>query len=251
MYTRIALSAIKQEAKNLKNSNSELKHTQALNKIAKKYGYEKFEILKSKAKNCNGEQSILIYYDDKKNTYLSGLYDQNFIVPRFSDFKNRKVAIIGSTSAGKTSLLLSMHEDIDNKSTLIIDSQKKSVFNKDIFAERKRKASIKYFGRQYPFFENISFADFDSKNIDIESFKTIIVDEGWQIPTGSNLHSEITKAIMSPNKTVVITFQTINDAKRFGVKIIPIEEFRSSTNKDRTLSLYAISSISVKTQIES
>ena len=43
---RITLTEIKQEAKDLKQSNPNLKHTQALNKVAQKYGYEKFEILK-------------------------------------------------------------------------------------------------------------------------------------------------------------------------------------------------------------
>jgi len=50
---RITLAEIKQEAKDLKTKEPKLKHTEALNKIAQKYGYEKYEILKAKAgKNC-------------------------------------------------------------------------------------------------------------------------------------------------------------------------------------------------------
>lgn len=45
---RITLAEIKQEIKDLKKSNTRLRHTQALNEVAQKYGYEKFEILKAK-----------------------------------------------------------------------------------------------------------------------------------------------------------------------------------------------------------
>ena len=80
MYKQLTLNDIKQEAQNLKKSDTGLKHTEALNRIAQKYGYEKFEVLKAKAESDNGEHFILIpsssdnlYIVDEGNRYLPNL----------------------------------------------------------------------------------------------------------------------------------------------------------------------------------
>lgn len=53
MPTQISIKKIKQEAKEYKNQYN-LKHTVALNKIAEKYGFNKFEILKNESNKNNG-----------------------------------------------------------------------------------------------------------------------------------------------------------------------------------------------------
>jgi len=92
MHTKLTLNEIKQAAKDLKKKKPKLKHTQALNQIAQECGYEKFEILKAKAKSDNGELYILVetkrkiikiiqslsdfFYEDEGSRYLPNLYKQ-------------------------------------------------------------------------------------------------------------------------------------------------------------------------------
>jgi hypothetical protein len=54
MNIKITLTQIKQEAKDYKKENLNIKHTQSLNAIAQKYGFEKYEILKAQADKNNG-----------------------------------------------------------------------------------------------------------------------------------------------------------------------------------------------------
>jgi len=54
MSIKITLAEIKQEAKNYKTQNPNIKHTESLNLISQHYGYEKYEILKAKADKSNG-----------------------------------------------------------------------------------------------------------------------------------------------------------------------------------------------------
>lgn len=53
MPTKITIEQIKQQAKVLKKQNN-IKHAEALNEIAKKYGFNKYEILKNKSDKNNG-----------------------------------------------------------------------------------------------------------------------------------------------------------------------------------------------------
>ena len=53
MPTKITIEQIKQQAKVLKKQ-SNIKHAEALNEIAKKYGFNKYEILKNKSDKNNG-----------------------------------------------------------------------------------------------------------------------------------------------------------------------------------------------------
>ena len=70
MLIKITLAEIKQEAKNYKNENPHTKHTEVLNIISQKYGFEKYEILKSKA---NSNNIIVIHYEDKKGLRMIDL----------------------------------------------------------------------------------------------------------------------------------------------------------------------------------
>lgn len=243
---RITLAEIKQEAKDLKQSNPSLRHTQALNKIAQKYGYEKFEVLKAKVENKNDEQFILIHHDtndlylaDEGNSYLPNLYNQDYKIPQFKYLKNKKVAIIGNTATGKTSMILALHEHLDKSTTLFIDSQKASVLNGSV-SKKDKEHFIKYFNREYPIFRNASFIDFNSNDIDIKKFKTIVIDEGWQVPTSGMLFNAIKKVLLDLNKTVIITFQTVQDAKRMGVDLTPLQELNGFDKEKSSLSFYTI-----------
>ena len=60
MYKKLTLTEVKQEAKDLKKSIPSLKHSQALNFIAQKYGYVKFEVLRSKIEENSGYITVKI-----------------------------------------------------------------------------------------------------------------------------------------------------------------------------------------------
>jgi hypothetical protein len=229
MYKKLTLTEIKQEAKNLKIKKPQLKHAEALKKIAQKYGFEKFEILKAKAESENGEQFILIPVIDKDNGYLQYFNNQNYKIPQFKHLKNKKIAIVGCSGAGKTSMILALHEHLDQKSTVLIDSQKASVLNGNS-NEKDKEHSI---------FKNASFVDFHLDDIDIEEFKTIVIDEGWQVPTGGKLFKAMKKVLSNPNTTVIITFQATQDAKRFEVELTPYQKPKEF-NAEPLLSFYTI-----------
>lgn len=90
MQIKITLANIKQMAKNHKQENPNIKHSEALNAIAQKYGFEKYEILKAKTEANNGSIEIDIpilagagmsFANMESNQEIFYLRDQGVAVP--------------------------------------------------------------------------------------------------------------------------------------------------------------------------
>jgi len=148
---RINIAEIKKEAKALKKENQNLKHTEALNKISQKYGYEKYEILKSKLKNT---------YIEIKNTILKELTEEEKfkkeVLKQWSKVKKyKKIAIVGSSGIGKTTILYLLRDNLESKQTVYISLDNNITENKKKIYKREQEEYEKKFKEELKLFENI------------------------------------------------------------------------------------------------
>lgn len=252
---RITLTEIKQEAKDLRQLNPSLKHTQALNKVAQKYGYEKFEILKAK-------------FDTE--TYLeisNGLLSRDVIVKVFNTptpdievteemikatlanlgtkvtikatplknytKENQQIAIIGGAGSGKTTLLFREHEYLDKKTTLLITPTKKNSLNGHLYPIEK-DSYFKSFGKDMPVFKKVTFKTFNDKDIDFSKFEIIIIEEALRLKANNNLLANIKKIVAEKSKAVILTFQEKEAAKELGLALAHKEDLREYEKRRST-----------------
>jgi len=281
MHIKITLSQIKQEAKDLKQSNSNLKHTQALNKIAQKYGYERFEILKAKfSKKSYIEIEIDIAepisflntqtsnetFNPIQNLSEHGIYADVFNAPSpevdvteedlkkvldnvstrvnfksaLQRLENKHIAIIGGAGAGKSTLLFQEHSHLDKKDTLILTPLSKNSFN-GYAHQLERESYKKCFKKPLPVFKNATSKTHNSADIDFAKFGAIVIDESFTVLKNKKLLSDIIRIIADGSKTIIMTFQSKDDAKNFGFNINHILDIRDYSIRSVSLDLYEIS----------
>ena len=265
---RITLAEIKQEAKDLKQSNPNIKHTQALNKVAQKYGYEKFEILKAKFGkkeyiefNCDiletlpsvrGEKGsyaeifnapcpdITITEDMTKEAieYINEVI-MSKIRPR-TNLSNQQIAIIGGSGSGKTTLLFQEHKFLDKSTTLFITPTNKNSLSGHPYPIEK-DSYFKSFGKAMPVFKKATFKTFNDKGIDFSKFETIIIEEALMLKANSSLLLDIKKIIAGKSKAVILTFQEKEAVKELGLALHHKEDLRDYSNHSSSpLDLFAI-----------
>ena len=234
MYKELSLAKIKQEAKDLKKKEPKLTHTEALNKVAQKYGYGKYEILK--AKFCEPYTKVNTTEIELKKVLDNVLTHVNFKTA-LQRLKNKHIAIIGGVRAGKSTLLLQEHKNLDKKDTLFLYSQAKNSFNghPNYIEEESYK---KYFKEEMPIFKNATFKTKKSTGIDFEKYNTIVMDESFNILKNKKLLSDLMKIIAKNSKTVIITFQSKEDAKALGFSLKHIQDIRDDNPRSTPLDLY-------------
>lgn len=178
------ISYVKNQAKSLSSKNKDLKYTEALNIVSKKYGFSKYEILKSKT----GPIKTIGNYTIKKFEKI---------------IKFRKLSIVAQSGMGKTFLLKEFHTILDTEKTLFINPFNDDMPIKDVYNTYKKAK-----------FENAA----NFMNINFDDYDTIIIDEGWMLEPYKDLLNDLKKLFVIPNKTILLSLQNETDFESLGIK---------------------------------
>lgn len=273
MLTKITLADIKLQAKIYKKENPTSTHSESLKIISQKYGFEKYEILKSKADDSDGMIQVNIdtkkIFDSIRSLSLPMIFTNLTFeeLEKLSDEDKQKFIKTSSVKGCENIISEHINKILDNtvEQRWILqtnDSLEDFIRGKKIaiigkmgagkstvirslhkMLDKKSTLFINWKDNNHnnnPRLPDFINATFNTNETNLAPYETVVIEEPYLLKKNAALRASLNESLSDDSKTIIITSQQVEDIEALGVNLFYISSLRGSKENSSALIMYEI-----------